>query len=76
MSTIPATLRPLTPAIAMDGTGWRLARREGTGLFAVSHHGTLLFRVDPAAGLIYCWDKKTGREVAVDVRALFTSAPT
>lgn len=64
------------PSIGVLADGWRLARREGTGLFAISPHGTLLFRVDLAAGLIYCWDKRAGREVPVDVRALFTSAAT
>lgn len=61
---------------AGDGTpkAWAVARRDGTGLFVVGPSGNLLFRIDPVAGMIFPWDKKMGREVAIRIADLAGAA--
>jgi hypothetical protein len=56
--------------------GWEIRNRPGSGLFIVSPSGTLLFRIDPAAGVIYPWCRKTSQEVPIALKDLFTIAPT
>lgn len=55
---------------------WRFERRAGSGQFVVSEaHGTLLFRIDALSMMIYCWDKKSQREVPISLSALLTLIP-
>ena len=66
--TQPRIFTPYTPP-----KGWMLRNRDGTGQFIVSDYDTLLCRVHTASGLIYLWDKKQNREVAVQIRELFSA---
>lgn len=61
ITTLPVSRPPESPAPHM----WQLTRRDGTGLFIAGPSGNLLFRIDPSNGMIYPWDKKSGREVAI-----------
>lgn len=54
----------------VTAAGWHIVQRSGSGLYVESDAGTLLFRIDPAAGVIYPYCKKTRREIGIPMALL------
>ena len=54
-------------AITTPVIPWRLEHRQASGLFLVSNSGALLCRLDVGTKTLYFYDRKSKREVGVQL---------